>query len=149
MTHKRRGVRVEEYAYYVNKLRQNVGLETRTVARKSSIGGLYVCAGEIDNQIWQKFHQLMVFHISILGAWSVVWGVLAHQSPPWRRDCWKHEYDFTLWRHKQRTPNTNDHHMPLNNPTHDNFLRTSLTNGHIEIHGYSLEDPGVINTESD
>ena len=24
----------------------------------------------------------MVFHISILGAWSVVWGVLAHQSPP-------------------------------------------------------------------
>jgi len=44
-------VRVEEYAYYVNKLRQNVGLETRTVARKSSIGGLYVCAGEIDNQI--------------------------------------------------------------------------------------------------
>jgi len=30
MTHKIRGVRVEEYAYYVNKLRQNFGLETRT-----------------------------------------------------------------------------------------------------------------------
>jgi len=28
MTHKLRGVRVEEYAYYVNKLRQNVSLET-------------------------------------------------------------------------------------------------------------------------
>jgi len=28
MTHKIRGVRVEEYAYYVNKLRQNVGLDT-------------------------------------------------------------------------------------------------------------------------
>jgi len=28
MTHKIRGVRVEEYAYYVNKLRRNVGLET-------------------------------------------------------------------------------------------------------------------------
>jgi len=28
MTHKIRGVRVEEYAYYVNKLRQSVGLET-------------------------------------------------------------------------------------------------------------------------
>jgi len=28
MTHKIRGVHVEEYAYYVNKLRQNVGLET-------------------------------------------------------------------------------------------------------------------------
>jgi len=47
MAHKLREVRVEEYAYYVNKLRQNVGLET-----------------------W-------------------------------------------IWRHKERTPNTNDHHMPL------------------------------------
>ena len=28
MTHKLRGVRVEKYAYYVNQLRQNVGLET-------------------------------------------------------------------------------------------------------------------------
>jgi len=28
MTHKIRGVRVEEYTNYVNKLRQNVGLET-------------------------------------------------------------------------------------------------------------------------
>jgi len=28
MTHKIRGVREEEYAYYVNKLGQNVGLET-------------------------------------------------------------------------------------------------------------------------
>jgi len=28
MTHKLRGVRVEEYTYYVNILRQNVGLET-------------------------------------------------------------------------------------------------------------------------
>ena len=27
MTHKNKGVDVEEYAYYVNKLRQNVGLE--------------------------------------------------------------------------------------------------------------------------
>jgi len=29
MTHKIRGVRVDEYAYDVNKLCQNVGLETR------------------------------------------------------------------------------------------------------------------------
>jgi len=28
MTHETKGVRVEDYAYYVNKLRQNVGLET-------------------------------------------------------------------------------------------------------------------------
>jgi len=27
---------------------------------------------------------------------------------------WKHEYDVKLWRHKDRTPHTNDHHMPLN-----------------------------------
>ena len=27
---------------------------------------------------------------------------------------WKHEYDVILWRHKQRTPNTNDYPMPLN-----------------------------------
>jgi len=27
---------------------------------------------------------------------------------------WKTEYDFKLRRHKQRTPNTNDHHKPLN-----------------------------------
>jgi len=27
---------------------------------------------------------------------------------------WKHKYDVKLWRHKQPTPNTNDHHMPLN-----------------------------------
>jgi len=51
MTRKIR-VPVEEYAYYVSKLRQNIGL--------------------------------------------------------------KHEYDVKLWRHKQRTLNTSDHHMPLN-----------------------------------
>ena len=27
---------------------------------------------------------------------------------------WKHETDVKLWRHKQRTPTTNDHNMPLN-----------------------------------
>jgi len=27
---------------------------------------------------------------------------------------WKHGNDVKLWRHKQRTPNTNDHHMILN-----------------------------------
>jgi len=39
---------------------------------------------------------------------------------------WKHEYDEKLLRHKQRTPNTNDHHMPLNEITHENFLSTPL-----------------------
>jgi len=27
---------------------------------------------------------------------------------------WKHEYDVKLWHHKERTPNTNDYHMPPN-----------------------------------
>jgi len=27
---------------------------------------------------------------------------------------WKHGYDVKLWRHKQLIPNTNNHHMPLN-----------------------------------
>jgi len=27
---------------------------------------------------------------------------------------WKHEYDVKLWRHKEHTPNANDHHMSLN-----------------------------------
>jgi len=39
---------------------------------------------------------------------------------------WKHDYEVKLWRHKQHTPNTNDHHMPLNEPPHENFLRTPL-----------------------
>jgi len=39
---------------------------------------------------------------------------------------WKHEYDFKLWRHKKRTPNTNDHHMPLNEDPNENFLPTPL-----------------------
>jgi len=33
-----------------------VDILTRTVARKSSIGGLYVGAGGLDIHIWQKFH---------------------------------------------------------------------------------------------
>jgi len=40
--------------------------------------------------------------------------------------AWKHEYDVKLWRHKQRTPNKNDHHLPLNEIPHENFLRTPL-----------------------
>jgi len=40
---------------------------------------------------------------------------------------WKHEYDVKLWHHKERTPNTNDYHMPLNENPHENFLRTPLS----------------------
>jgi len=30
--------------------------------------------------------------------------------------AWKQDYDVILWRHKQRTTNTNDYPMPLNEP---------------------------------
>ena len=35
-----------------------------------------------------------------------------------KTSVWKHAFDVKLWRHKQRTPNTNDHHMPLNETPH-------------------------------
>jgi len=38
---------------------------------------------------------------------------------------WKHEYGVKLCQ-KQRTPNANDHHMPLNETPHETFLRTPL-----------------------
>jgi len=38
----------------------------------------------------------------------------------------KHKYDVKLLRQKQRTPNTNGHHMPLNEISHEYFLRTPL-----------------------
>jgi len=62
---------------------RNSNMATRTVARKSSIGGLYVRAGVVDIQIWQNFHQLTVFHISIwvvLGA--LFGGAKPTKSPP-------------------------------------------------------------------
>ena len=43
-------------------------LLTKTVARKSSIGGLCDCAGGLDIKNWQKFHWFIVFQISIWGA---------------------------------------------------------------------------------
>jgi len=48
--------------------------ESRTVARKSSIGGaLRLCRG-LEIHLWQKFHWFIVFHISIWGTWSYVSG---------------------------------------------------------------------------
>jgi len=37
--------------------------------------------------------------------------------------AWKHEYDVKLRRHTQRTPNTNDHHKPLNETQGRNEVR--------------------------
>jgi len=38
----------------------------------------------------------------------------------------KYDYDVKLWRHKERTPKIKDHQMPLNETSHETFLRTSL-----------------------
>ena len=90
-----RNLSVQEHFYYTaHQLVEHPPLKLAgcirfwTVARKSSIGGLYVCAGGftfvqggLDIQIWQKFHQLIVFHISIRGDWSFVWGDKPTKAP--------------------------------------------------------------------
>jgi len=55
---------------------------------------------------------------------------------------WKYEYDVKLWRHKQRTPNTNDHHMPLNATPHENFLRTPL----LDVQYFFSKEPRFMKT---
>jgi len=63
--------------------------------------------------------------------------------------AWKHEYDVKLWRHKMRTPNANDHHMPLNETLHENFLRTPLArftvlvscSGELAVHSWPFLCP--------
>jgi len=37
-------------------------------------GALRLCRGAWHSEIWQKLHWFEVFHISIWGAWSFVWG---------------------------------------------------------------------------
>jgi len=67
----------------------------RTVARKSFLGELYVCAarlyvraGGLDIRIWQKSHWFIMFHTSILGAWSFFWGDELTKLPPTERLDW-------------------------------------------------------------
>ena len=52
-----------------------------------------------------------------------------------KTSVWKHELDVRVRRHKQRAPNTNDHHMPLIETPHENFLRTPLA---VAIVSYSI-----------
>jgi len=59
---------------------------------------------------------------------------------------WKQDYDIKLWRHKQRTPNTNDYAMPLNKPPHENFLRTPLYLFDVII-SYSLHTKAFYNQD--
>ena len=47
---------------------------------------------------------------------------------------WKYGNDVKLWRHKQCTPKTNNHHMTLNQPPHENFLRTPLMGIRTPLH---------------
>ena len=55
---------------------------------------------------------------------------------------WKHKDDIELRRYKARTPITIDHHMPLNEPPHENFLRTPGTEANIEFkHSHHTSAP--------
>jgi len=58
----------------------------RTVARKFSIGGLSVCAGcAWHSKNWKNSNWFTVFHVSIWGARSFVWGAKPTKVLPWRR----------------------------------------------------------------
>jgi len=53
----------------------------RTVARKSSIGGLNVCAGGLE----RKNYIIIAFHISIWGIGTLFGGDKPTKAPSWRR----------------------------------------------------------------
>ena len=61
----------------------------------------------------------MAFMMLLLVGW-VIWNNKPLTIDHWpnfaKTLVWKHENDVKLWRHKDRTPNTNDHHMTLNEP---------------------------------
>ena len=69
----------------------------------------------------------------------VCYGWSTQTSP--KRWFGKHEYDVKLWRHKQRTPNTNDTIRHGMNP-HENFLRTPLMT--LTVHKNQVHCPGVV-----
>jgi len=59
---------------------------------------------------------------------------------------WKHGNDVKLWRYKQCTSNTNDHHMTLNQTApRENFLRTPLSMTqkllHLRHHSQKIRNP--------
>jgi len=53
----------------------------RTIARRSSVGGLYVCAGKIDILKFCKTSTELVFHFSHWGDWSFVCGAKPTKAP--------------------------------------------------------------------
>ena len=70
-------------------LLSNVRHRSRSVARKFSIGGfaflrgpLRLCRRASHSKNWQKLNWFIVFHVSIWGAWSFLWGRLSPQKRP-------------------------------------------------------------------
>jgi len=55
---------------------------TRIAARKSSIGGFYVCAGGFDILIFNKLNCFVVFNTSNWGRRGLFGEDLAQQTPP-------------------------------------------------------------------
>ena len=58
---------------------------------------------------------------------------------------WKIEFDFKLWRQKERTPNTNDHHKPLNEPSPMKIfcLRHCVKFSNLRKHRARVENFGI------
>jgi len=77
------------FFYY---FRSNGVVLARTVARKFSIGGLYICSGGLD--ILRKLHRFMILHNSTWGTWSFAWSGSAPKRP--RGDGAGFVYYFTI-----------------------------------------------------
>jgi len=57
---------------------------------------------------------------------------------------WKHEYDAKLWRHKEFTPQRNDHHMPLNEPPTRKFSSYATVAFLCKLHGYCCQQSAFL-----
>jgi len=75
-------------------------VQTRTVARKSSIGGLYVCARDftfVQEGLTSKVDKIpLIYSVSYfnLGGFELCLGELSEPKPPWRR-YWSRHYLHT------------------------------------------------------
>jgi len=71
---------------------------------------------------WYFIFSAMTHKIRIVDVEKIC--ILCQQTSPNR--CLETWIWRKMWRHKQHTLHTNDHHMPLNETPHENFLRTPL-----------------------
>jgi len=72
------------------------GGASRTVARKWSIGGLYVRAGGAWHSNLTNFPLIYNVSYFIWGSWSFVWRAKPTKALPWRRD-WVQAHPQKFW----------------------------------------------------